>query len=197
MSISAISSSLDWWEYLKTHGSSAASSAFSLTSTEEATTANSDDSVSKVTETDSATMLAMLTALSGGSQMTASVDDSGEVDRLLEKVQSGTVEDSDISAMQAALRNSPPPPPPVAEAEAETDDELQFAISDFLEKVKAGTVTDTDLTAMQTLLTADGTAAETNDAAGTDQSSVLGRQLAAASQAYESSELPLTVNLSA
>lgn len=197
MSISAISSSLDWWEYLKTHGSSAASAISALdyqsvAATDDSTASATDDSsAQKVSETDAATMLAMLSAISGGAQTFSAADSSAEVDSFLDKVQAGTVSDSDLTAMQAALRNAPPPPPPssaAAEDSSAGSDDLQSTIAGFLEKVKEGTVTDSDLAAMQAALSS-AQASSAADSYAASQDSVRLQQLTVAANAYENSYL--------
>lgn len=213
MSISSVSNSSDWWTYLNNLNStsttkSSSSDAFSLSSTK--TKTNTSTSTTNSTESeqlDSATLLSMLTALSGGTQNISSTttdsEVSSEINDFLDKVAAGTVTDENLTAMQSTLSSlMPPPPPKPAEASSETSStstssiasssaaDIQSTIESFLDKVAAGTVTDEDLSAMQVELASaqsDTTAAYGKYATAQDNSALLQQLLSVASNAYENS----------
>jgi hypothetical protein len=137
----------------------------------------------------------MLSSLSGGLQGIPTSSDSeasSEIQDFLDKVQAGTVTDTDLTAMQSTLNSLPPPPPPESSSASSTSSsasDLQSAIASFLDKVKAGTVTDSDLTTMQAeLASAQSSSDATADSEyAASQSAALQQLLSVASSAYENS----------
>jgi hypothetical protein len=196
MSVSSISNSSDWWAYLNSLSTakSSSSNTFSVSSAQSDSSTTKSTSSSKESETDTATLLAMLSSLSGGLQNIPTSSDSeasSEVQDFLDKVQAGTVTDSDLTAMQSTLNSLPPPPPESTSASSTSSSasDLQSAIASFLDKVKAGTVTDSDLTTMQAeLASAQSSSDATADSEyAASQSAALQQLLSVASSAYENS----------
>jgi hypothetical protein len=197
MSVSSISNSSDWWAYLNSLSTakSSSSNTFSVSSAQSDSSTTKSTSSSKESETDTATLLAMLSSLSGGLQSIPTSSDSeasSEIQDFLDKVQASTVTDTDLTAMQSTLNSLPPPPPPESSSASSTSSsasDLQSAIASFLDKVKAGTVTDSDLTTMQAeLASAQSSSDATADSEyAASQSAALQQLLSVASSAYENS----------